>query len=378
MKIENKPKVEQPKMEQPKVEQPKVEKPKLTVEQQEVEKQVKKTKAETWKDVQAVAQSEITSNGKMLYIFRNFLKLYEMEELQLKGYYSENTNLDNSQILEKIVFGSDNKRRTLIAKDFSIFCDKVLIGGLGQNVHNFQVENPFEYRVLQQISPAVLFGLANRVHLDLDKMLIIPDKISIPVEIELPWVIFDGSTEENKDEAIFKTNLASRLFNDSERKKPWFKTFRGERGLEEISKMFFLPKKVIAENVTNAEVSAFSKELKVVNDIDKGILGKVTAITTAKENTEGSTRRNVEIDELYNTAQKAIELIASSDCKYARHTLIEIYCDLLDVFNSTDFQNEIKSISKARVEFDPQVNGRAFDIRAGNFFKHIKELSEIA
>ena len=70
--------------------------------------------------------------------------------------------------------------------------------------------------------------------------------------------------------------------------------------------------------------------------------------------------------------------MASSDCNYARNTLIEIYCDLLDVFNSTDFRDEIKSVSKAKVEFDPQIDGRAFDIRAGNFFKYIKEVNKIA
>ena len=401
MKIKNKSKVEQPKVEQPKQEQPKVEQPKVeqpdwktealdefkveqpkveqSVEDQKLEKQAKELREDTWLEVQEVAQGEITSNGKMLYIFRNFLRLYEMEKLELKNYFSENTNLDRSEILKKILFDLDGNRRTLIAKDFSVFCDKVLIGGLGQNVTNFQKENPYIYKTLQQLAPAVLFGLANRHHLDLDNMLIEPDIASIPVEICLPWAIFDSSIETNKNEAIFKSNLASRLFNDSERKKPWHKTFRGDRGLEEISKMFFLPKKVVADNVENAEVSAFAKELKVINDMDKGALGKATAITTAKENTQGSVRRDKEIDELYFTAEKAISLLSTSDCPYARQTLIVLYCDMLDVLNSVEFKEQIKVISqsKAKVEFDPQVNGNSFDIRGGDFFKHIKEVANL-
>ena len=167
MKIENKPKVEQPKVEQPKVEQPKVEKPKLTVEEQEVEKQAKELKVETWKDVQAVAQNEIKSNGKMLYIFRHFLKLHEMKSLEIENYFEDS---ENEKTLNKILFDLDGNRKTLIAKDFDRFCNLVLIPSINQNLKNFQAEKPYEYRVLQQVSPAVLFGLANRDKLDLDNM----------------------------------------------------------------------------------------------------------------------------------------------------------------------------------------------------------------
>ena len=382
MKIENKPKVEQPKVEQPKIEQPKIEQPKveqpkvekLTVEEQEVEKQAKALKVETWKDVQAVAQNEIKSNGKMLYIFRHFLKLHEMKKLEIKNYFEDS---ENEKTLNKILFDLDGNRKTLIAKDFDRFCNLVLIPSINQNLKNFQAEKPYEYKVLQQVSPAVLFGLANRVHLDLVSMFIEPDKNTIPVQIELPWTLFKFDHLSGKEQ-VFRSNLVSKLFMETEKKKHTYCTFRGEKGLEQISRIFFTPKKVIAENAENSIVSPFAKALKVLNDTEKGDLGTAKHITTAKENTEGSKRRNAEIDELYNTAQKAIELLASSDCNYARNTLIEIYCDLLDVFNSTDFRDEIKSVSKAKVEFDPQIDGRAFDIRAGNFFKYIKEVNKIA
>ena len=37
----------------------------------------------TWGLVQDVATSEIKANGKMLYIFRNFLKMYKEKQLPL-------------------------------------------------------------------------------------------------------------------------------------------------------------------------------------------------------------------------------------------------------------------------------------------------------
>ena len=149
MKIENKPKVEQPKVEQPKIEQPKIEQPKveqpkvekLTVEEQEVEKQAKALKVETWKDVQAVAQNEIKSNGKMLYIFRHFLKLHEMKKLEIKNYFEDS---ENEKTLNKILFDLDGNRKTLIAKDFDRFCNLVLIPSINQNLKNFQAEKHYE------------------------------------------------------------------------------------------------------------------------------------------------------------------------------------------------------------------------------------------
>jgi hypothetical protein len=385
MKIENKPKVEQPKVAQPKQEQPKVEQPKveqieqpkveqLTVEEQEIENQAKEIRVETWKEVQDVAQSEVTSNGKMLYIFKHFLELHEMGKLGIENYFDDS---ENDKTLNKILFDLDKKRKTLIAKDFDRFCNLVLIPSMGKNLKNFQVDYAYEYRVLQQVSPVVLFGLANRDKLDLDKMLIIPEKNTIPVEIELPWKLFKFDHLKG-NEQVFRSNLVSRLFSESEKKKNLYCTFRGEKGLEYISRTFFLPKKVIADNVTNAEVSPFAKVLKDLNDTEKGDLGTAKHITEAKENTEGSKRRNNEIDELYFTAEKAIELLASSNCEYARKTLIDLYTDMLDILNADSFQNELKKISTAKVEFEPRVNGTSIDASMGDFFKYIKEVDKIA
>ena len=367
MKIENKPKVEQPKVEQPKQEQPKVEK--LTVEQQEVENQAKATKTETWKDIQDVAQSEIKSNGKMLYILRNFLKLHEMGKLEYKNYFEDS---ENEKTLNKILFDLDGNRKTLIAKDFDVFCNLVLIPSIGQNLKNFQVDYAYEYRVLQHVSPVVLFGLANRVHLDLDNMLIVPEKSTIPVEIELPWTLFKFDHLKGSEQ-VFRSNLVSRLFSESEKKKNLYCTFRGEKGLEYISRTFFLPKKVISDNVVNAEVSPFAKVLKDLNDTEKGDLGTAKHITEAKENTPASIRRNNEIDELYDMALKSMKLLASSNCEYARKHIITLYSDMLDILNSKSFTD---TLGKAKVEFEPRVNGNPIDASMGDFFKYIKEVNK--
>mgnify|MGYP001263839542 CR=1 FL=1 len=50
------------------------------VKKEETKKEVlpvNKTSVETWTMVQEVANSEIKANGKMLYIFKNFMKMYE-------------------------------------------------------------------------------------------------------------------------------------------------------------------------------------------------------------------------------------------------------------------------------------------------------------
>jgi len=394
MKIENKPKVEQPKVAQPKQEQPKVEQSKfppfkkevkilndiykeqpkveqLTVEEQEIENQAKEIRVETWKEVQDVAQSEIKSNGKMLYIFKHFLELHEMGKLGIENYFDDS---ENEKTLGKILFDLDKKRKTLIAKDFDRFCNLVLIPSINQNLKNFQVDYAYEYKVLQQVSPVVLFGLANRVNLDLDNMLIVPDSKTIPVSIELPWKLFKfDHLDKGKPEQVFRSNLVSRLFSESEKKKNLYCTFRGEKGLEYISRTFFLPKKVISDNVTNAEISPLARELKLLNDVEKGTLGASKKITEAKENTPASIRRNNEIDELYDMALKSMKLLASSNCEYARKHIITLYSDMLDILNSKSFTD---TLGKAKVEFEPRVNGNPIDASMGDFFKYIKEVNK--
>ena len=204
----------------------------------------------TWGLVQDVANSEIKANGKMLYIFRNFLKMYKANNLPIDKYFEET---ENDKSVEKILFNADKTRKTLIAKDFGKFVNLVLIPSLGQNLLNFQKDFPYEYKALEQVSPTILFGIANIEHLNLDKMLIESENPKIPVEIGLDWAMFKYN-HLKEDEKIFKHNLVKRLFSEKEQGKNIYATFRSStegKSLLEISKVFFMPKKVESENVKN-------------------------------------------------------------------------------------------------------------------------------
>ena len=312
----------------------------------------------TWGLVQDVATSEIKANGKMLYIFRNFLKMYKEKQLPIDKYFDET---ENDKSVEKILFNADKTRKTLIAKDFGKFVNLVLIPSLGQNLLNFQKDFPYEYKALEQVSPTILFGIANIEHLDLDKMLIESENPKIPVEIGLDWAMFKYN-HLKEDEKIFKHNLVKRLFSEKEQGKNIYATFRGEKGLLEISKVFFMPKKVESENVKNAEISPFAKTIENLNDSEKGVIGATQTLTQAKPNTPAEKRQINEIDELHKLVTQSIELIAKTDSKYAQATLIRIYEELIPHLKSKRFEQHLKVFTQKKVEFNPSVKNKLFDI----------------
>ena len=312
----------------------------------------------TWGLVQDVANSEIKANGKMLYIFRNFLKMYKANNLPIDKYFEET---ENDKSVEKILFNADKTRKTLIAKDFGKFVNLVLIPSLGQNLLNFQKDFPYEYKALEQVSPTILFGIANIEHLNLDKMLIESENPKIPVEIGLDWAMFKYNHLKD-DEKIFKHNLVKRLFSEKEQGKNIYATFRGEKGLLEISKVFFMPKKVESENVKNAEVSPFAKTIETLNDSEKGVIGATQTLTQAKPNTPAEKRQINEIDELHKLVTQSIELIAKTDSKYAQATLIRIYEELIPHLKSKRFEQHLKVFTQKKVEFNPSVKNKLFDI----------------
>ena len=167
------------------------------------------------------------------------------------------------------------------------------------------------------------------------------------------------------DEKIFKHNLVKRLFSEKEQGKNIYATFRGEKGLLEISKVFFMPKKVESENVKNAEVSPFAKTIETLNDSEKGVIGATQTLTQAKPNTPAEKRQINEIDELHELVSKSIELIARTDSKYAQATLIRIYEELVPHLKSKIFEQHLKVFTQKKVEFNPRVNNKLFTIDEG-------------
>ena len=55
--------------------------------------------------------------------------------------------------------------------------------------------------------------------------------------------------EEVKAENIFRNALFDNFFLKSEKGKDFFTTFRGDRGLVDFVKQYFLPKKIASESV---------------------------------------------------------------------------------------------------------------------------------
>jgi len=329
------------------------------------------TSSKTWAMVQEVANSEIKANGKMLYIFKNFMKMYEDNQLDVSKYFDEKAN---DKTLKSILFDVSGERKTLIAKDFSTFNDKVLIASLGQNLLNFKTDFSYEYKALEQISPVVLFGLANRKWLDLDKMLIETENVKIPVEICLDWNIFNFKNLSGSEQ-VFRHNLVKSLFSDKEQGKQYYCTFRGDKGILEISKKFFTPKKVHSDNVINAEVSPFAKAMQSLTDTDKGVIGAITTLTQAKEGTPAIKRLNNEIDELYSVIIKSLELIANSNTKNAQQTLLDIHADVLLHINADNFNSQFPKVKLHKVEFNPRVKNTVIDLNnGGDIIKFVSNL----
>jgi len=329
------------------------------------------TSVKTWALVQEVANNEIKANGKMLYIFKNFMKMYEDNQLDISKYFDEKAN---DKTLKSILFDVSGERKTLIAKDFSTFNNKVLIPSLNQNLLNFQKDFSYEYKALEQISPVVLFGLANRQWLDLDKMLIETENVKIPVEICLDWNIFNFKSLSGSEQT-FRHNLVKSLFSDKEQGKQYYCTFRGDKGILEISKKFFMPKKVHSDNVINAEVSPFAKAMQSLTDTDKGVIGAITTLTQAKEGTPAIKRLNNEIDELYSVIIKSLELIANSNTKNAQQTLLDIHADVLMHINADNFNSQFPKVKLHKVEFNPRVKNTVIDLNnGGDIIKFVSNL----
>ena len=322
----------------------------------------------TWTEVQEVAKGEIQANGKMLYIFRNFLNMYKQGSLKIDNYFDAK---ENDKSVQKMFFDND-KRRTLIAKDFSVFANKVLLPSLNQNLKDFQKEYPYEYRVLVDVAPSVMFGIANVEHFDLSTMLIESKNSKLPVQIEMQWRLFKFDHLQG-NEQIFRNNLATKFLLKTEHQKVYYCTFRGERGLYELSRTFFTPKKVEADNVKSAETSAITMAVSKLNDESNGHLGTATTLTQAKENTQGEKRLINELVELEKATIKMIDLIAKSPNTKSRETLLRVYVHIVNKLQSKDFGQYLKVHSKANVEFSPRVKGRPFDTSMGDFNKYLKQ-----
>ena len=329
----------------------------------------------TWTQVQDVANGEKLANGKMLFITRNLFSMYKNGKLDVSNYFDKTAN---DKAVKNIFFDADNKRKTLIAKDFGQFANLVLIPALGQNLVNFQKDFAYEYRVLVDVAPAIMFLICNEQYFKVDEML---NEETNPVEIELPWKMFkfEGITDTN--ERIFRHNFVKKFFQKSEHGKQFYCTFRGDRGFLAVARNFFTPKKVENENVENATKSPFMKAIEKINDVKEGILGTAKTITQVAQSEVGKNgnaeKRLVnEINELFEMASKGITLISENPHPYAAKKLQELYCLIVGELQSDNFRKyEKANYPKVKTNYNPNINNKIFDVAVGDLDKYLKNIS---
>ena len=347
---------------------------------EKVEFSPNETSIKTWAMVQEVAKGEIQANGKMANIFKNFMQLYEDEQMDISNYFEKTAN-DKSLI--SMFFDVHNERKTLISKDFAVFTDKVLIPSLHQNLDNFVDNFEYEYKALIQVAPVVMFGLANRQYIDLEKMIFKAENPKIPNQVILDWAIFrtdhlENSVEDKREKA-FLENLNKKLFLQAEMGKPYYAFFRGNKGLIEIAKAYFTPLKNHADNVISAEVSPFTSELRKITHEKTGALGRNLVLTKVSENEPTSSpvhkRQNNEVDACFDTIDLSINLIANTQSKYAQAKLLEIYQLVIAKLTSDNFNLQFPKVKLHKVEFNPRVKNTPIDVlNGGDLIKYVSNL----
>ena len=329
---------------------------------------------QTWTLVQDVANSEVKSLSKMFDIFRNFLKMFDNNSLNISNYFDEKAN-DKS--LKSMFYGIDGKRKTLIAKDFGVFLNRVLIPALNQNLKDFQKDFYYEYKALESISPVVMFGISERKFIDLDKNFTKPTNPKIPVEMELT-ANFWKSNHLEENEQVFRHNLEKRFVIESNKGKSFYATFRGENGIYEIARSYFMPKQVQSDNKGNVENSSLSKALVKINDKTNGTLGTTTALTqiTPDATKEVKARLVNELDQSKETILTLIDLIANSDNPKSQATLLEIYQHILGTLQSKNFHKNMPQMKNKNVRFNSiMVKNKPLEINEGtDLIKYVSNI----
>jgi hypothetical protein len=216
--------------------------------------------------------------------------------------------------------------------------------------------------------------IANEQYFKADEML---NMETDPVQLELPKKMLTFKDLADKDEQIFRSNLADKFFTKDEKGKDFYCTFRGDRGAVEFAKAYFTPKKIALESVQNAVQSPFMKAVEKLNDAQTGIIGTantLTKVAKSEQNKGGNMDKRLinEVDQIVNSAEKFIDLLYTNNHPYAQKKLFELYQYIVDCLEDENFQQYISGISKAKISFQEiQVNKKPFNIMEGDFNKYI-------
>ena len=323
----------------------------------------------TWDMVKSVASNEKSNNGRMLYIAQNTFKMFEDGILDFSNYFDKNQN----DISARKMFFSGDDRNTLIAKDFGKFTNQVLVSAMGQNLADIQIKSPYEYRVLTEVAPLVMFMICNaEVYKNGDFL----NEETDPVEFRISKKIFSASATEVESERVFKEGLFENFFLKTEKGKDYYCTFRGERGVIEFVKTYFLPKKIASENVANAVESPLYKAMTKLNDLEKGSLGTTHHLTNVAKSEQGKggnadQRLINEVNQIKTSAEKFIDLLSKNDNPIAQKGLLDLHLYIIEKLEDPNFKNYMKGKTKANLKFFPVINNKEFDSISGDFHKYV-------
>ena len=334
----------------------------------------------TWELVKDTAKGSRTANGNMLFISKNMFDLFKEGKMQINQYFGEKVN--NADPMN-MFFNIDGTRKTLIAKDFGLFTTQCMIPALNQNLADFQKNHPYEFNVLTQVSPVVMFLICNKEIYEKGNFLNLETD---PVQFKIDWKVLknvisasQNDSQEVKNENIFRNALFDNFFLKSEKGKDFFTTFRGDRGLVDFVKQYFLTKKIATENRNNAVESETYKQVKKMNDLEKGVFGTTHNLTVVAEAEQGKggnadQRLKNEVDQMVMTAEKIVDLFAKNKNPITQKALLDLHLYIVDALQSENFEEYFKTKTKAKVEFKPQVNKTTFDTSTGDFWKYVSQI----
>ena len=323
----------------------------------------------TWDMVKSVASNEKSNNGRMLYIAQNTFKMFENNQLDFSNYFDKSAN----DVSAKKIFFDADERKTLIAKDYGKFTNQVLVPAMGQNLADIQVKSPYEYRVLTDVSPLIMFMICNA---DVYKNGEFLNEETDPVEFRIFKKVFSVGKNDIESERVFKEGLFENFFQKAEKGKDYYCTFRGERGVIEFVKQYFMPKKIASENVANAVESPLYKAMVKINDLEKGSLGTTHHLTNVAKAEQGKggnadQRLQNEVTQIKTSAEKFIDLLAKNDNPIAQKGLLDIHLYIIEKLEDQNFKNYIKGKTKANLKFFPTINNKEFDSISGDFHKYV-------
>ena len=326
----------------------------------------------TWTLVQDVASSEKSANGKMLFISRNLFQLFLDNKMDFQNYFGKEANDIRP---ESIFFEGNGQRKTLIAKDYSLFTNQVIIPALGQNLADVQKHNPYEYRVMIEATPLVMFLINNSKTYKGTNFL---NEETDPVQFNIFWNIVKTKDQDlDEHERVFREAIQENFFMKAERGKDYYTTFRGDRGVIDFVKAYFMPKKIASDNVKNAVESPLYKTMTKLNDLQKGEIGtthNLTNVAKAEQGKGGNADQRLlnEVNQIKQTTEKFIDLLAKNNNPIAQKALLDVYLYVVDKLETGDnFKEYIKAKTKAKVEFTPTINSKTFDSISGDFYKYV-------